>query len=80
MATTSLTEDDEGKSVVTADGETVGMVTEVRENTAYVDPEPGMFDRIKAKLDWSDSGEDAYPVGADAIEEITDDELRLRRT
>lgn len=79
MSTATLTEDDEGKRVVTTDGDEVGIVAEVRGGSAYVEPDPGMFDTIKAKLDWGDAGEDTYPVGTDDIAEVTDNEVRLRR-
>lgn len=79
MSITNLTEDDEGKRVETTDGDEVGLITEVRGGTAYVEPDPGMFDTIKAKLDWGDAGEDTYPVRTDDIAEVTDDVVRLRR-
>jgi hypothetical protein len=78
MATTSLTEDDEGKSVVTTNGDEVGIITEVRAGTAYVDPDPSTFDSIKAKLDWGDADQDAYPLDASQVADVTDDEVRLR--
>lgn len=79
MSTTNLTDDDTGKRVVTTDGEEVGVITEVRAGTAYVEPDPGMFDKIKAKLDWGDVDEDTYPVRSDDVAAVTDDEVRLRR-
>lgn len=77
MSTTEITTDDEGKRVVSADGEKIGMVTEVRGGMAYVDPDPGMFESVKAKMDWGDAGEDSYPLDGDKIAEVTDDEIRL---
>lgn len=79
MSITNLTEDDEGKRVETTDGDEVGLITEVRGGTAYVEPDPGMFDTIKAKLDWGDAGEDTYPIRTDDIADVTDDVVRLRR-
>jgi hypothetical protein len=78
MSSTQLTEEDVGKRVVSTDGDEVGTITEVRGRTAYVDPDPGMLDSIEAKLDWEDTGEDTYPVSADNVAEVTDDEVRLR--
>jgi hypothetical protein len=78
MSTTQLTEDDEGKKVVSADGDEIGRITEVRGGTAYVDPDPGMFDTVKAKLNWGDAGEDSYPLEADHVADVTDNEIRLR--
>lgn len=78
MSSTQLTEDDQGKRVVSSDGDEVGMITEVRDGTAYVDPNPDMFDSIKSKLDWGDAGQDSYPLPANRIADVTDDEVRLQ--
>ena len=71
------TEDDEGKPVVNAQGEAVGMIEEVRSGKAYVDPEPGIVDRIKSKMGWGDADEGDYPIDEDTIKRITDDEVEL---
>jgi len=72
-----FSEDDEGKSVV-VDGNEVGIVSEVEHGTAYVEPDPGITDKIKAKLDWGDRDEDTYPLQEQAVDTVTDDEIRLR--
>ncbi|WP_135824827.1 PRC-barrel domain containing protein [Halorussus ruber] len=72
-----FSEDDEGKSVV-VDGDEVGIVSEVEHGTAYVEPDPGITDKIKAKLDWGDRDEDTYPLQEQAVDTVTDDEIRLR--
>jgi hypothetical protein len=59
--------------------EKVGMITEVESGTAYVDPDAGITDKIKATLDWGDTDEDTYPLQEDAVDSITDDEVRLQR-
>ncbi|QLG27159.1 hypothetical protein HUG10_06205 [Halorarum halophilum] len=74
---TGLTEDDEGKPVVDAGGEAVGMVEEVSGSTAYIDPEPGLVDRIKTTLGWGDADEGNYPIEDENIDRVTDDEVRL---
>lgn len=73
----NFTEDDEGKSVVMGD-EKVGMITEVEHGTAYVDPDPGITDRIKATLDWGSRDDDTYPLQESRVDTITDDEVRLQ--
>lgn len=78
MSTTQFTEDDEGKKVVSGDGDEIGRITEVRAGTAFVDPDAGMFDAVKAKLDWGDTEEDTYPLDADDVADVTDDEVRIR--
>ncbi|EJN59753.1 hypothetical protein SAMN04487950_3207 [Halogranum rubrum] len=75
---TNITEDDEGKSVVGADGEQVGRVVNVEHGTAYVEADPGLTDTIKAKLGWGDTSEDSYPLQEQSVEAVTDDEIKLK--
>jgi len=53
------------------------MVTGVRDDVIYVDPDPGLTDTISAKLGWDNVSEEDYSLRPDMIEEITDDEVRL---
>jgi len=76
--TTTITDDDEGKSVVTADGEQVGIVASVEHGTARVEPDPGLTDELKAKLGFGDTDDDTYPLQEERVETVTDDEIRLR--
>lgn len=73
----TLTDSDEGKTVVNQSGDTIGKVTDVRGDTAHVDPDPSMTDSIKSKLGWGEADQDTYPLDADRIETVTDDEIRL---
>jgi hypothetical protein len=73
-----LSADDRGKDVVDEDGKTIGIVAEVEGQTAYIDPEPGLTDRLKARLNWGGHGDDDYPIETAKIAEITDDEVVLR--
>lgn len=75
----TFTESDEGKRVVNAEGRTVGRVVDVRHGSAYVDPDPDMFDTIKSKLGWGDVDGDAYPLQKSDVDSVTDDEIRIRR-
>lgn len=74
---TSVEEDDEGKKIV-QDGQTVGRVVEVDHGTAYVDPDPGLGETLLSKLGWADRDDDTYPLQENTIEEVTDDEIRLK--
>lgn len=74
----TITDSDEGKRVVDADGHDVGRVTEIRHGTAYVDPDPSLTGTILSKLGWADTDEDDYPLQEDAVEDVTDDEVILR--
>jgi len=79
MARTNVTEDDKGKRVVNAHGETVGMVTQYKNGAAHVDPDPSITEKIRSKLGWtSDSDDDEYVLQEAQIDEITDDEIRIR--
>lgn len=75
----NITEDEEGKKVVNAAGDEVGRVVEVRHGTAYVDPDPGVTDKLLSKLGWADTDEESYPLQEESIDSITDDEIRIKR-
>ena len=75
-----FSEDDVGKPVVDAHDDTVGIVEDVENGTAYVDPDPGLAEKIKSRLGWSD--EDATDAETFAlpdryVDSVTDDEVRL---
>ncbi|WP_135366506.1 PRC-barrel domain containing protein [Halosimplex halophilum] len=74
---TTLSDDDQGKPVVDDNGEKVGVVSDVRGGTAHVDPDPGVTDKVKSRLGWSDADADDYPLADDEIATVTDDEIRL---
>ncbi|MCU4741488.1 PRC-barrel domain containing protein [Halobacteria archaeon AArc-m2/3/4] len=73
----TFTDDDEGKRVVNANGEEIGMIQSVEGGAVHVDPDPGMADSIKSKLGWGDSDEETYMLDEDNVESISDDEVRL---
>lgn len=70
-------EDDVGKRVVIADGTGIGQVVEVTDETARVDPDPGVTDRIAARLGWSEADRESYALRAEDVDSVTDDEVRL---
>lgn len=74
---TRITEDDEGKTVVDAHGDPVGVVEEVSGGKAYVDPEPGLVDRIKTTLGWGEADKEDLTIDEEHIERVTDDEVEL---
>ena len=74
-----FTDDDEGKRIVNAEGDQIGIIESVEGGTAHVDPDPGMTDTIKSKLGWGDTDEETYQLDAGSVESITDDEVRLQR-
>jgi hypothetical protein len=78
MQTVQFTDDDVGKSVVNADGTEIGIIAAVEHGTAYVDADPGLTTKIKSSLGWEDIDDDAYPLQEEAVETVTEDEIRLR--
>lgn len=74
-----LTAEDEGKDVVNKDGEQIGIVSDVRGETLYVNPKWGLTEKISSKLGWDDADADIYPIEADQINTITDDEVEVAR-
>jgi hypothetical protein len=77
MARTNLTEQDEGKKVINANGETIGMISGFRGGRAYVDPDPGVTDKIMSTMGWNDADEGDYVLESDHVEQISDDEVHL---
>jgi hypothetical protein len=76
MAT--LTDGDEGKILVDATGEDIGIVTSVSGETALVDPEPGFVEGLLAAFGRTEGESDDVEVPHDAVETVTDREVRLR--
>ena len=75
-----VTDDDQGKAVVDSSGQEIGMVTEVKSGTAYVNADPGLTDTIRSKLGWGDADEDDYALEESRIDTVTDDEIRLKES
>ncbi|MDG5760253.1 PRC-barrel domain containing protein [Natronococcus sp. A-GB1] len=74
-----FTDDDEGKRVVNAEGDEIGIIETVENGSAYVNPDPGVTDAIRSKLGWGDSDEESYELAERNVETVTDDEVRLDR-
>ena len=79
MASSRVSEADEGKRVVDADGEEVGIISGYRGGRAYVDPDPSIADTIMSKLGWENIDEDDYAIEQSDVDTVTDDEVRLKR-
>ena len=76
--TAALTESDEGKRVIEADGTGVGMVTEVRHGTAHVEAEPSVVEALQTELDAGGNSENTYALSEGDIERIEDERIVLR--
>lgn len=79
---TVLSPEDDGKFLMDVRGEQIGIVTKVdpEEQTAYVDPEPGFIDALKASFKSvaiDEKNEDDIEIFADDVATVTDTELRV---
>lgn len=75
--THDFSEEDEGKEVVDAKGDQIGLVSSVEGGAAYVNPDPDLTDSIKSKLGWAGVDQEDYKLEGDEVETVTDDEIRL---
>lgn len=71
----TLTENDEGKAVVTPDGERVGTVSKVDYSVAHVDLAESVAADVRSRLGWGDDG--PYEIREEQVAGVTDDEVRL---
>ncbi|WP_323171482.1 hypothetical protein [Natrialba sp. PRR66] len=77
-ATVSISASDQGKNVVDEAGNQIGIISTVEEGTAYVDPKPGLTDRLRARLNWGGHSDDEYPVEPAQITAVREDEVVVR--
>lgn len=71
---------DEGKHVVTADGEAVGTIAETSGSSASVAPEEDLSQSIRRRLGWTEEGEAHYELEQSMVDRFTEDEVRLKRS
>lgn len=74
-----LTEEDEGKTVINADGNQIGRVVKVEHGNAHVDPDPSLTDTIRSKLGWGEDDVENYRLDSSDIKHVSDDEIHLNR-
>jgi hypothetical protein len=79
MGGAALADDDLGKTVVDPTGDEIGTVTGVDEgaNAMYVDPNPGLTERIKTALGWGGKKDEDRRLDGKHVDHVTDDEIRL---
>jgi hypothetical protein len=71
----TLTEGDEGKTVVDTNGGTVKTVDRVEHGTAYIDADEGLLEGVKSMF--GNEGDGTYTLVSTEVERITDD-VQLR--
>jgi len=73
---TLVDEDDVGKLVVDTVGRELGIVTEIRQGTAYIDPEPGFVAKLRTRLGIG-GGDGTVPLYENRITAVTDEAIRV---
>lgn len=73
----NVTDEEEGKAVIDANGEWIGTVRAVEDGTALVDPAGELDSIVTRALGWA-GGPDVYPLHDPTIETITESSIRLR--
>ncbi|MFW5937986.1 MAG: hypothetical protein ACOCSN_03500 [Halanaeroarchaeum sp.] len=69
---------DEGKTVVTADGDEVGKIERIQGDMAHVRPEESLSRSIRRRLGWAEDDQDVYEIDHSSVERIADDEVHLK--
>ena len=75
--TANVSEEDEGKPVIDANGDRVGTVDEVEDGTALVDPAAEVDPMLTRIFGWIDD-RDVLRVSEQSIDTVTDSQVRLR--
>jgi hypothetical protein len=71
--------DDEGKKVMTADGDMVGMIEKTAGSKAHVKADTNLSSAIRNRLGWTDESIDTYELPKASVDKITDDEVHLQQ-
>lgn len=70
---------DEGKHVLTADGDMVGRIDGVTGGKAHVTVDESLSQSVRQKLGWTTDGETTYELDSSKVDAIADDEIHLKR-
>lgn len=71
--------DDEGKQVLTADGDMVGTVDRASGRTATISPEESLTQSIRRRLGWSEEGKESYELDSSNVDRFSGNEIHLKR-
>lgn len=74
---TELTDSDVGKKVVNSDGSEIGRIVDIKNDKAFVDPDPSTAETIMSEFGWGDSDQGTYALPDGSVATVTDEEVRL---
>lgn len=73
----SFSDEDIGKTVLTAGGNEVGLITHVDGQEPYIKPSANLQKGVKERLGWVDPEKEAYPLYPVAVASVTDETVTL---
>lgn len=73
-----FTPKEEGKDVVTADGEQIGTVQSVEGSKAHVKPAHDLNDSTRQRLGWTDMSDETYELESDHVEDFGERQIKLK--
>jgi len=71
--------DDQGKNVMTADGDMVGTVESASGSTAHIKADENLSRSIRRRLGWTEEGEETYALDKSNVDQISGDEIHLKQ-
>jgi hypothetical protein len=71
-----ITEEDQGKQIVSSDGESIGTVMKVDAGVVHVNLDSDLPESVRQRFDWGEA--DDYTLQETEIEAVTDDEVVVR--
>ncbi|SHH02155.1 hypothetical protein SAMN05443636_1639 [Halobaculum gomorrense] len=71
--------EDEGKRVMTADGDEIGTIEQTAGSTAHVKPAMNLSQSVRRRLGWAEEGEETYELRTSKVDDIGADEIRLKQ-
>lgn len=72
-----ITTSDEGKTVVTQDGDEIGEISAVQNNAIVVEAPEDLGDSIRSRLDWDHTRGNKYMLQASNVDNVTDDSVEV---
>lgn len=78
--TQTFTSRDEGKQVVTTDGDVVGSVIRIEAGDAHVQPKPGLLEGCGSWITGAWDECDAFRLDRERVDSITDDRIIIAAT
>ena len=78
--TREFMDSDQGKPVVTYEGDKVGTIDRIDGQTAHIKPTQGLAESTRQKLGVSDEGQSVFEIDHSKVDSINDVEVRLQQS